>query len=294
MAKTKNQVKIITNNLTDTKKSAIIKTDTQLKEERVKLEELRKAQGQYENSLKKPISISARTLQTIPPPEYLTKLPPITFPPQENKESVTKELLANAKVRINQGIENAGNNLQAIGSAALVNAKSQAIDAANGIKDKSAAAYDDAKKQLNGVADDAKALKEVIKNFKIPQLPPIPEFKIKEQPIPRKFKKLFEKEQMRALIEAAKQSAAQAEQFAKDAQAELDDAAKRATDVINQGKALADKATSTATGIADSAKSQVEGAINDAKSVKDNVVGDITQQANEIYGNPLDLINKKS
>jgi F0F1-type ATP synthase membrane subunit b/b' len=292
MAKPKNKVKIVTNNLTDFKKSAVIKTDTQIKEERVKLEELRRAQGQYENSLIKPISV--RTLPTITTPEYLTKLPPITFPPQENKQSVTKELLANTKVKINQGIENAGDNLRAMGSAALVNAKSQAIDAAKGIKDKAANAYDDAKKQLNGVADDAKALKEVIKNFKIPQLPPTPEFKIKEQPIPRKFKKLFEKEQMRALIEAAKQSAAQAEQYAKDAQAELDDAKKRATDVINQGKALADKATSTATGIADSAKSQVEGAINDAKSVKDNVVGDVVGKANEIYGNPLDLINKKS
>jgi len=298
MAKTKNKPKIITKNLTDTKKSAVIKTDAQLKAERVQLQELRAAQGQYENSLIKPIgprTLSSIIVQpTLTPAEFLAKVQPIPLPPQENQQSITKELLANTKVRINQSIENAGNNLQAIGSAALVNAKSQAIDAAKGIKDKAAGAYSDAKKQVDGAIGDAKALADVIKNFKIPQLPPIPEFKIKEQPIPRKFKKLLEKQQALALLEAAKQSVAQAQQFAADTQTQLDDAKKRATDVINQGKDLANKVTDTATGIADSAKSQVEGAINDATAVKDNVVGDVTQQATQIYGNPLDLINKKS
>jgi hypothetical protein len=287
MAKTKNKVKIITNNLTDTKKSAIIKTDAQLKEERIKLEELRKAQGEYENSLKKPIALSARTLQTIPPPEYLTKLPPVTFPPQENKESITKELLANAKVRITD-------NLQTIASSAVTNAQTQVTDAYNSIKDKASTAYGDAKNQIDSAVGNAKALADVVKNFKIPQLPPIPEFKIKEQPIPRKFKKLLEKEQALALLEAAKESAAQAQQFAADAQAQLDDAKQRATDVINQGRDLANNAVDSATGIADSARSQVEGAVSQATSIRDNTISDITQQANEIYGNALDLITKKS
>jgi hypothetical protein len=154
-----------------------------------------------------------------------------------------------------------------------------------------------AAKKVAGLKDaigDAKALADVVKNFKIPQLPPIPEFKIKEQPIPRKFKKLLEKQQALALLDAAKQSVAQAQQFAADAQAQLDDAKKRATDVINQGKDLANNAVNTATGIADSARSQVEGAVSQATSIRDNTISDVTQQANEIYGNPLDLINKKS
>jgi hypothetical protein len=291
MAKPKNKVKIITNNLTDTTKSAIIKTDAQLKEEADRLRFLRGAQDAYESSLKKPTPpLGIGTLPTITPPEYLTKLPPVTFPPQENKESITKELLANAKARV----ANVGTNLQSIGNASLENAKSQATNAYAEIKDKAGAAYGDAKKQVDGAIGDAKALADVVKNFKIPKLPPIPEFKIKEQPIPRKFKKLLEKQQALALLEAAKQSAAQAQQFAADAQAQLDDAKKRATDVINQGKDLANNAVNTATGIADSARSQVEGAVSQATSIRDNTISDVTQQANEIYGNPLDLINKKS
>jgi uncharacterized protein YjbJ (UPF0337 family) len=291
MAKTKNKVKIITNNLTDTTKSAIIKTDAQLKEEADTLRFLRGAQDAYESSLKKPVPpLGVRTLPTITPPEYLTKLPPVTFPPQENKESIAKELLANAKTRVS----NVGANLQSIGNTSLQNAKSQVTDAYAGIKDKAGAAYGDAKNQIEGAVENAKALADVVKNFKIPQLPPIPEFKIKEQPIPRKFKKLLEKQQALALLEAAKQSAAQAQQFAADAQAQLDDAKKRATDVINQGKDLANKATDTAMGIANSAKSLVEGVVNQASSIKDSVVDNVTQQATEIYGNPLDLINKKS
>ena len=97
-----------------------------------------------------------------------------------------------------------------------------------------------------------------------------------------------------ALLDAAKESYAQAQQFAADTQAQLDDAKQRATNVINQGKDLANNAVDTATGIADSARSQVEGAVNQATSIRDSTVSDITQQANEIYGNPLDLINKKS
>ena len=297
MAKAKNKVKIVTNNLTDFKKSAVIKTDAQLKEERIKLEELRNAQGQYENSLiKKPVVIGPGFVTSFSNTDLLSKIPPptVALPPQENQQSITKELLANAKTQINSGIANAGANLQAVGSAALTNAKSQVTDAYAGIKDKAGAAYGDAKKQVDGAIGDAKALANVVKNFKIPQLPPIPEFKIKEQPIPRKFKKLLEKQQALALLEAAKQSAAQAQQFAADAQAQLDNAKKRATDVINQGKDFANKAVDTATGIADSAKSQVEGAVNQATSIKDSVVDNVTQQATEIYGNPLDLINKKS
>jgi hypothetical protein len=297
MAKPKNKVKIVTNNLTDFKKSAVIKTDAQLKAERVKLEELRMAQGEYENTKIKKIEPIAGPgfVTSFSNTDLLSKIPPptVSLPPQENQQSITKELLANTKTQINAGIVNAGANLQAVGSAALTNAKSQVTDAYAGIKDKAGAAYGDAKKQVDGAIGDAKALANVVKNFKIPQLPPIPEFKIKEQPIPRKFKKLLEKQQALALLEAAKQSAAQAQQFAADAQAQLDDAKKRATDVINQGKDLADKATSTATDIADSAKSQVEGAISDTTSLKDNLVGDATGKANEIYGNPLDLINKK-
>jgi cell division septum initiation protein DivIVA len=291
MAKTKNKVKIITNNLTDTKKSAIIKTDAQLKEEADMLRFLRGARDVYENSLKTPVApIGARTIVTIPPPEYLTKLPPITFPPQENKESITKELLANTKAKIS----NIGTNLQSIGNASLENAKSQVTDAYAGIKDKAGAAYGDAKKQIEGAVEDAKALADVVRNFKIPKLPPIPEFKIKEQPIPRKFKKLLEKQQALALLDAAKQSVAQAQQFAADTQAQLDDAKKRATDVINQGKDLANKAADTATGIADSARAQVNDAVNQADAIKNDTINGVTQQANEIYGNPLDLINKKS
>jgi cell division septum initiation protein DivIVA len=291
MAKTKNKVKIITNNLTDTTKSAIIKTDAQLKEEADTLRFLRGAQDAYESSLKKPVPpLGVRTLPTITPPEYLTKLPPVTFPPQENKESIAKELLANAKTRVS----NVGANLQSIGNTSLQNAKSQVTDAYAGIKDKAGAAYGDAKNQIEGAVENAKALADVVKNFKIPQLPPIPEFKIKEQPIPRKFKKLLEKQQALALLDAAKESYAQAQQFAADTQAQLDDAKQRATDVINQGKDLANNAVDTATGIADSARSQVEGAVNQATSIRDSTVSDITQQANEIYGNPLDLINKKS
>ena len=291
MAKTKNKVKIITNNLTDTTKSAIIKTDAQLKEEADTLRFLRGAQDAYESSLKKPVPpLGVRTLPTITPPEYLTKLPPVTFPPQENKESIAKELLANAKTRVS----NVGANLQSIGNTSLQNAKSQVTDAYAGIKDKAGAAYGDAKNQIEGAVENAKALADVVKNFKIPQLPPIPEFKIKEQPIPRKFKKLLEKQQALALLDAAKESYAQAQQFAADTQAQLDDAKQRATDVINQGKDLANNAVDTATGIADSARSQVEGAVNQATSIRDSTVSNITQQANEIYGNPLDLINKKS
>ena len=234
--------------------------------------------------------MGVRTLPTITPPEYLTKLPPVSFPPQENKESITKELLANAKTRV----ANVGTNLQSIGNASLENAKSQVTDAYAGIKDKAGAAYGDAKNQIEGAVENAKALADVVKNFKIPKLPPIPEFKIKEQPIPRKFKKLLEKQQALALLDAAKQSAAQAQQFAADAQAQLDDAKKRATDVINQGKDLANNAVNTATGIADSARAQVDGAINQADAIKNDTINGVTQQANEIYGNPLDLINKKS
>ena len=296
MAKTK--VKIITTNLTDSKKSAVIKTDTQIKAERLKLEELRAAQGNYETSLiKTPTPKAISTLITPTPLSQIdltAKIQPISLPPGENQESITKELLANTKTQINNAIGNAGENLQSMGSAALQNAKSQVTNAYAGIKDKAGAAYGDAKKQIDGAIGDAKALANVVKNFKIPQLPPIPEFKIKEQPIPRKFKKLFEKQQALALLEAAKQSAAQAQQFAKDAQAQLDDAKKRATDVINQGKDLANKAVDTATGIADSAKSQVEGVVNQADTLKNNTINNVTEQTTQIYGNPLDLINKKS
>lgn len=290
MAKPKNKVKIVTNNLTDFNKSAVIKTDAQLKE-------MRMAQGAYENSLiKKPAVIGPGFVTSFSNADLLSKIPAptVSLPPQENQQSITKELLANTKTQINNGIANAGANLQAVGSAALANAKSQVTDTYAGIKDKAGAAYGDAKKQVDGAIGDAKALANVVKNFKIPQLPPIPEFKIKEQPIPRKFKKLLEKQQALALLDAAKQSAAQAQQFAADAQAQLDDAKKRATDVINQGKDLANKATDTAMGIADSAKSQVEGVVNQASSIKDSTINDVTQQATEIYGNPLDLINKKS
>lgn len=293
----KGKIKILTNNLTDTKKSAVIKTDAQLKAEAEKLRELRAAQGEYENSKIK--SIKPQAISTIIAPTQLSQIDlaskiQLSLPPQENEQSITKELLANAKVKISGAAANVGANLESIGNTALQNAKSQVTDAYAGIKDKAGAAYGDAKKQIDGAVGDAKALADVVKNFKIPQLPPIPEFKIKEQPIPRKFKKLLEKQQALALLEAAKQSAAQAQQFAADAQAQLDDAKKRATDVINQGKDLANKAVDTATGIADSAKSQVEGAVNQATSIKDGVVNDATQTANEIYGNPLDLINKKS
>jgi hypothetical protein len=294
MAKPKNKVKIVTTKLTDTTKSAVIKTDAQLKAERVKLEELRMAQGEYENSkIKKIAPITGPGFVTsFSNTDLLTRVPPpsIILPPQENTESITKELLANAKVRI----IGAADNLQTIGSNTLANAKTQVTDAYAGIKDKAGAAYGDAKKQIDGAIGDAKALADVVKNFKIPKLPPIPEFKIKEQPIPRKFKKLLEKQQALALLEAAKQSAALAQQFAADAQAQLDDAKKRATDVINQGKDLANNAVNTATGIADSARAQVDGAINQADAIKNDTINGVTQQANEIYGNPLDLINKKS
>ena len=294
MAKAKNKVKIETKNLTDFKKSAVIKDDAQLIE-------LRKAQGEYENSLikkiepqkLKPIDVAIPTPTQIDLSERLKSIT-ITYPPGENQQSVTKELLANAKNQINSGITNIGANLKEVGNATLTNAKSQITDAYAGIKDKAGAAYGDAKKQVDSAIGDAKALRDTIKNFKIPKLPPIPEFKIKEQPIPRKFKKLLEKQQALALLDAAKQSVAQAQQFAADAQAQLDDAKKRATEVINQGKDLADKATATATGIADSSKAQVEGAVGQATSIKDSVVYNVTQQATEIYGNPLDLINKKS
>ena len=293
MAGTK--VKILTNNLTDTKKSAIIKTDAQLKAESEKLRELRAAQGEYENSKIKIIT-PKKILQAVPPLEFdiaaiaAAKIQPIALPPQENQQSITKELLANAKTRIS----NVGANLQSIGKTSLDNAKSQVTDAYAGIKDKAGAAYGDAKNQIEGAVEDAKALADVVKNFKIPKLPPIPEFKIKEQPIPRKFKKLLEKQQALALLDAAKQSVAQAQQFAADTQAQLDDAKKRATDVINQGKDLANKAVDTATGIADSAKAQVEGVVNQADAIKNDTINGITEQANELYGNPLDLINKKS